>query len=63
MNKITRTKNYQQGQIWILSLTFIFAFLNVRSRGRGVGQGSQASDNVQSFSVFFLQVLLCNASS
>ena len=35
MNKITKTKIYQQVLIWILSLTFIFSLLNVRSRGRG----------------------------
>ena len=35
MNKITKTKNYQQVLIWIFSPTLIFSVLNVRSRGRG----------------------------
>ena len=35
MNKVIKTKNYQQGLIWILSLTLIFSLLNVRRRGRG----------------------------
>ena len=63
MNKIIKTKNYQQGRIWILSLTFIFSLLNVRSSGMGGrGGGSQASDNVQSFYIFFKVLLLYTSS-
>ena len=51
MNKIIKTKNYQQVLIWILSLTFIFSLLNVRSRGRGGGPELRTMSEVYQFSL------------
>ena len=51
MNKVIKTKNYQQVLIWILSLTFIFSLLNVRSRGRGGGPELRTMCEVYQFSL------------
>ena len=51
MNKVIKTKNYQQVLIWILSLTFIFSLLNVQSRGRGGGPVLRTMSEVYQFSL------------
>ena len=55
MNKIIKTKNYQQVLIWILSLTFIFSLLNVRSRGTGGGGAIPSFGQCPKFISFFFK--------